>query len=258
MLAGFNGHHDLVVGKHGRNRHNATRDGFTQNNDVGTNSLVVTTQKLACAGDSGLHFISDEQYVVLFTEVFTSFQVSVIGNENTGFTLNGFNEESGYLISFHFENLLESIHIVVGDDLNSRRVRAVFGTGFPIGGKGNDCNGTSVKISFASDNNGLIFGDSFFQVTPFSGELQSGFNGFCSRIHGQHLVVTEVTVDKLFVRAQAVVVKCARSKAQCFRLFGQCPHDLRVTMSLIHGRIGGKEVEVFFAINIPDIYTFPP
>ena len=123
-------------------------------------------------------------------------------------------------------------------------------------GEGNDGDGTTVEVAVAHDDLSLVFGKTFLVVTPTAAEFKSRLVGFSARVHRQNLVIAESLGDIFLVRSEAVVVESAGGQGNLLSLINHGFDDLRMTVTLVHCGISGKEVEVFLAFHVPYEGTF--
>ena len=108
------------------------------------------------------------------------------------------------------------------------------------------------------DDLGHVRGNAFFLVAPLAGQLQGGFHGFGPGIHHQGLVVAEQFAELLLSGPQLVIKKCPRRKRELLRLLGERPDDVRVAVSLVHGRVGREKVEIMLAVYVPEVHALAP
>lgn len=143
MGAGLNGKHDVLTAEDTRDRVHTTRDGLTEEDEVGLDSAPLVTEQLAGAGNTSLDLIADQQDIVLVAEGAGLLEVVGIGDDNTGFTLNGLDEESSQVGTGGGEGLAESFLVIVSNWLlgagdsatDAREVRAIVFPRFGIGGE---------------------------------------------------------------------------------------------------------------------------
>ena len=110
-----------------------------------------------------------------------------------------------------------------------------------------------MKVAFTADDLNLVVGNTLLHCTPASSQFQGCFHALCTRIHGQNAVISEVFVDELLVLTQGIVIEGTRGKAEFVGLILQSLNNARVAMTLIHSRIGRKEVEILLPFDIPHI-----
>ena len=141
--------------------------------------------------------------------------------------------------------------VVVGDSDETRGHGAIVGIALGVVAHSDDGDGTAVEVAFAAYNHYLFVLNAFLDNTPAAGKLQGCFVGFCTAIHGQHLVVAEVLGDVFLPFAKAVVVECAAAEGQFLSLVAEGFDDFWMAVSLVHSRVGGKKVEIAFAFAVP-------
>lgn len=60
-----------------------------------------------------MNLVTDEQDIVFFAELLALHQVTVIGDKDSGFTLNGLDQETGNFLAVLFQVGLEILGVVV-------------------------------------------------------------------------------------------------------------------------------------------------
>lgn len=139
---GLNGEHDVFAAQHTRDRVHTTRDGLAQEDQIGLDSTPLVAEELAGAGNTRLDLVTDQEYIVLVAQCASLLQVVLVGDDNTGFTLDGLDQESGQAGTGLLKGLAQSSLVVVQDRLigpgngaaNVRQVRAVVLTRLRVGG----------------------------------------------------------------------------------------------------------------------------
>ena len=253
VLTGLDVEHDVVIGKASRDRQHTTTQSLAQDDDVGTDAVVLAAQHLACTGDTGLHLVGDEQHVVLVAQVVAFLQIAIIGHKHASLALDGLDDEGCYLLAIFLESVLKGLGVIVGDADEAWGERAVVGIRAGVVAHGDDGDGASVEVALAADDLHLFVVNTFLDRTPTTCQLQRGLNGLGTRVHGQHLVIAKVLVDELLVLAECVVVECARGQAQHVGLILERLDDARMAVPLVDCRVGREEVKVFLTLDIPHI-----
>ncbi len=82
-----------------------------------------------------------------------------------------------------------------------------------------DAYSSTVEVLSHTENEGIPLGDAFRFVTPFSGDLDGGLDGFGTSVHGQNHVEFEILCDELGEPGEDIVVKCPRAECERRRLF---------------------------------------
>ena len=103
VRAGFDAEHDLLGAQHGGDRVHASRDGFSQQDEVGFDARPVVAEEFAGAGDARLDLVADQEHVVFVAEGAHLAEVVVGGDDDAGFALDGLDEESGDVLTVGFE-----------------------------------------------------------------------------------------------------------------------------------------------------------
>lgn len=93
--------------------------------------------------------------------------------------------------------------------------------------------------------------DALDLIAPLPRNLHRGFDRLRAGVHRQDHVVAEELGDILGEPRKDIVVECSRAEGQPLGLLRQGLDQLRMTMALIDGRIGGEEVQIPFPLRIP-------
>lgn len=115
MGAGLDREHDVLAAEHARDGVHTTRDGLAQKDQIGFDSAPLVAQQLTCAGDTGLDLVADQKHIVLVTQGAGFLQVILVGDDNTGLTLNGLDEEGGQIRGSRLEGLAQGGLVIVSD-----------------------------------------------------------------------------------------------------------------------------------------------
>ena len=145
---------------------------------------MLVAEHLACAGDTRLHLIGNEQHVVLLAEVVALLQIAIIRNKHTSLALDGFCNETADFVAILLESLFKSLGIVVGNADESGSQRTVVGVRTGVVAHGDDGHGASVEVAFAADNLDLVVGNTLLHGTPAAGKLQGCFHTLSTCVHG--------------------------------------------------------------------------
>lgn len=91
MRTRFDGQHDIFATENTRYWVHSAGDGFAQEHQIGLDPAPFVTQKLSCAGNTGLDLVTDQQDIVLIAQGPGVAQVRIVRNDNARLSLNGFN-----------------------------------------------------------------------------------------------------------------------------------------------------------------------
>lgn len=83
MISRFDMFHDVVVAEDGRDGEEPSRERFPQNEDIGSDIVVLHAQKLPCPSDASLDFVANQQGIVFLANFFGLLQVTSIAHYNT-------------------------------------------------------------------------------------------------------------------------------------------------------------------------------
>ena len=115
-----------------------------------------------------------------------------------------------------------------------------------------------MEVTFHRDNLGAVSRNTFPVVPPAAGQLECGLHRLHPTVHGQHLIIPEISGDILCKLAEQVTVERTGSQRKPLCLFGKCTDNPRVTMPLVDRRIPGKEVVITLTIDVPQIDALAP
>ena len=217
---------------------------------------MVAGEHLAGTGDTRLHLVGDEEHVVRVAEVVAFLDIAIVRHIDAGLALDGFHDHGADLVAFLVEDFLQRFRVVVRDFDEARGERTVVVVAVRIVRHGDDGDGAAVEIAVTHNDQGLVLRNAFDHVTPAAGQFQGGLHRFGAGVHRQQLVVAEELGGEFLVRAEAVVIEGAGGQAQILGLVGEGLDDLRVAVTLVHGRISREKIEIAFAVDIPYEGTF--
>lgn len=246
VLTGLDAEHDVVVGEDSRDGVDTAGQGLAKKKNIGLDTIVVNAEQLASAGKTGLDLVGDHEDVVLLAELGDLLEVSLIGNHDTGLTLDGLDQEGSNVLAVVLENVLEVLDVVVADGAaglgvdgtDVGEVGAEANAGIGIGRHGDDSDGASVEVLSAGKNDSLVLWDALLHVAPLAGELDGGLDGLGTGVHGEDLVEAKVLGDILGVLAKDVVVEGAGAETQLLGLVAEGLDDLGVGVTyLVMGQI---------------------
>lgn len=119
MGTGFDCEHDVLAAQYARDRVHATGDGLAKQDKVGLNSAPLVAQQLTRAGNASLDLVANQKHIVLIAEGARLLQIVRVGDDDTGLTLDGLNEEGSKVGASGLEGLAQGDLIVVRDGLFS-------------------------------------------------------------------------------------------------------------------------------------------
>mmetsp|Transcript_21210 Transcript_21210/g.35104 ORF Transcript_21210/g.35104 Transcript_21210/m.35104 type:complete len:335 (+) Transcript_21210:255-1259(+) len=239
MFTRVEGQHDFVTGQDGRDGQDTAREGLPQDNNIWFAVIVMDGQLVSSSTQTSLHFISNQQNIVLGTQCLGLGQVPIIGHYDTSFSLNGFHHESGNISTILLQFHLQGSQIIVRHGIKSRHVRSKSPKGRWIVRRRHGRQGATPKVVIGKEDLGLIGSNALDFVSPFACQLDGRFATLHASIHGKHAIVSKVLCHEFRVRAQGVIVKGAGCERQRFSLFRQGGNDFGVAVALIDSRIGG-------------------
>ena len=266
VLARVNHTHDRVVREHSRDGIGATADGLAENEQVGLDvrrlalalglagAVAAGREQGTGAGNAGLDFVGHEQHVRRLAERVGLTHVIVCRDVHAGLALDGLHEESRHVGVL--EGGREGVQIVVRNDLKAWGVGSKPSRAVRIRRERHDGRRAAVEVLGTRDDFGGTCRNALHIVRPLSGDFDGGFDRFCTRVHGQDLVVAEVLGHELLIRPKNAVVKGAGGEGQLRGLVLHRLHDPRMAMPLVHGAVRAQEVEVLLAFHVPNVHAF--
>ena len=111
MAAGLEHRQHAVVADHGRDRVDATRQRFAEDDEIGAHLLVLRAQQLAGAAEPRLDLVADQETVVLVTQIAQLLQVAARRHDDTGLALDRLDQQRHDVLA---HRLLDGLEIAVG------------------------------------------------------------------------------------------------------------------------------------------------
>jgi hypothetical protein len=248
VVAGLEHIHHLVVGENRRHRVHPAGQGLADDHDVRSYALVLVREELAGAAEAGLDLVDHEQHPVLVGELAQPAEVAVRRHHDPGLALDRLDQD-GRDVGVHGGR--HRIGVAVGQEFEAGcerpEARAVVG----LGGEADDGRGAAVEVALEDQDLGLAVGHALDRVGPLAGGLDRGLDRLGPAVHGQHARKPGELRDLLAERSELVVAERPRGEADPARL----PHHGRdqagVAVALVDRRVGGEEVEVALALDVP-------
>ncbi|KAI6751061.1 hypothetical protein HG530_013975 [Fusarium avenaceum] len=91
-------HHDLLAAEDAAHGVHTARDGLSKSDKVGLDVGPLGAEHASSSADASLDLVADEQNVVLGAESLNLGEIILVGDNDTGLTLNGLADESGSLL----------------------------------------------------------------------------------------------------------------------------------------------------------------
>ena len=202
------------------------------------------------ASQTSLDLISDQEDVVLLTELLHVRHVSIVGNNHTGLTLDGLDHKGSNVGPILLKLGLQTGQIVVLDAGKAWHVGTKSSVGRGVIGTGNGRQSAAPEVVASKDNAGLVLWDALDIISPPTGKLDGGFAALHSSIHGEDAVVAKVGGNKLGILTKGIIVEGTGGKRKLLGLLDQCADDFGMAMSLIDGAVGRQEIKVLLPIDI--------
>ena len=89
-------------------------------------------------------------------------------------------------------------------------------------------------------------------VSPLASNLDGCLDGFGTCVHGQDHVKAKQFRRILSKAGEDVIVECTAAECQARCLLSQGLDEFRVAVTLVDGAVCREEVEIMFALRIPD------
>lgn len=89
-----------------------------------------------------------------------------------------------------------------------------------------------MEVSCHAEYDSLTLRNAFLLIGPLAGELDSGLDGFGTRVHRQNHVIAEHGCHLLSILAEDRIVERPRGQRKLLRLFNESRKNSRMTMSL--------------------------
>lgn len=112
-----------------------------------------------------------------------------------------------------------------------------------------------MEVVLHAQNNSLVLRNAFDFVAPFPGNLDTSFHSLSARVHGQDHVEAEELCDKFRKLGEYIVVESTGAQRESRSLVNQHLDQLRMAVALVHGRVGGEEIEIGASLGVPDSST---
>lgn len=142
-------------------------------------------------------------------------QVGGVGDDDAGFALDGLDEKGRDFGAVGFKGGAQGGDVIVGELLlglgacraDIGEVGPVVVAGLGVRGHGDCGEGAAVEVLGNAEDEGLVFWDSLYFVTPFPGDLDGGLDGLGAGVHGQDHVEAEVAGYEFGEAGEDIVVE---------------------------------------------------
>jgi hypothetical protein len=247
MLSWFDQIHYLTVAEDGGNWHKSAREGFAQQDDIGTDTFMVHAEKLSCAAQSSLDFIADEEYTIFAADLPAFLQVSGRRYYNSLLSLDRLNHKSHH-VRIGLDRLFQSCSTSVVDESEVKTLeRPEITVTIGVIGTSAGSDSPAPEVTLSEENGGLVSRDSLNGITPPPGELDGTLPCLHAGVHEERLLVAEDLVHFELSRPQEVVVDSPRGEGEFLGLVEEGLEDAGVQVALVDCRVGGEEVDVALA-----------
>lgn len=122
MGAGLDNEHDLLAAENTAHGVETTGDGLAEGDHVGLDVGPLGAEHATSSADTSLDLVADEEDVVLLAKLLDIGEVVLIGDNDTGLTLDGLADEGSGLLAVLLENLPQVLNVVVSNMLSGGRV----------------------------------------------------------------------------------------------------------------------------------------
>ena len=236
-----------VVFRHEGADGDAAAQSLGEGHDVGFYAELLVSEEGAEPAEAGLHFVEYEEEAFLVAEFADVFEVSVGGDVDATFGLDGF-EHDGYGVvgdgAFEFFDVAEGYVLVSGRD--GLEEFLVVG----LSGGGDVGHGATVEGVEGGD---YLEGAVAVPGAVAAGELHRAFVGLGAAVAEEHFVEGGVLHQYLGQLKLGYGVELVGGLEQGAGLFGDgVGYGFVGVAGVVDGPAGG-EVEVFLAVDVPDL-----
>ncbi len=195
---------------------------------------------------TGLDFIEDQQQVMTVSDVAQGGEIVRVGNDDSRFTLNGFNQD-GRRVFTH--RLFDRLGIVERDIFEPGGQGGESPLHLVLGGGGEGGQGAAMKP--------VVGGDDFITVAllafmhGFAGKLDGRLIGFGTAVAEKHLFGEAgfgQCLGHLFLQGNAVKIA---GMDQLSHLFADGGHDLGVAMSKVVDADAREKIQIGLSLIVP-------
>lgn len=254
VVAGDEDFHDVVFADGGADGEESSAEGFTDGHDVGFGvGFLHPGEFFAGAVEADLDFVPDEEGLGLVAEFADLGHPSGGGEEDSSLGLDGFGEDGDGIGG---DGVAEGLDVAEGDgdESGGERPEVLFISGF--GGESDDSGGASVEVVFEDDDFGLVFGDVFDGVAPFSGEFDGGLDGFGAGVHGADAVGFAEFGEGVEEESDFGVDEGAAGDGDMVELVSEGLDDVGGEVSVGDGGVGADAVDELVSLFVPDSGVF--
>ncbi len=210
---------------------------------------MLAGEELAGASESGLDLVADQQGLVLTAQLVEALEIALGWNDDPALALDRLDEDPDHVGVHRVAGRLE---IPVGQQREARREGTEAVAVLRVVGEADDRRGATVEVAGEDQDLGLAVRHALDLVAPLARGLDRGLHRLGTRVHGQHPRVAGQLAHLPVQRAQLVVAERPRGQRHLLGLLDQRAADPRVGVALVDRGVGGEEVEVLVALDVPD------
>ncbi|MNP24634.1 hypothetical protein D3C76_1174070 [compost metagenome] len=174
----------LRISSDSRDGHDSSPQRFAHNPDVWFNPFPVGGKTATGSSKSGLDLIRYSQHLLALTQSKSFSQISSRRDNDSSFALYRLYKKSSRIWR---NGLLQRFNISIGNNPESRCERSKIFFVLRRRRKGRNRQSSSMKVTRAYDNLGLIFRYTFATISPSTHRLHRSLHRFRSCIHGENL-----------------------------------------------------------------------
>src|SRR5439155_15472119 len=187
--ANAGGVHDFRAASHRGDWH-ATAEGFRHGDQIGLDAEMFGGKPFAGAGETGLHFVGDEENAVLAANVLQQLEVAARRNDEAAFAKNRFGDDGGD--GFRSDDTLEGVFEVVRESFGGgtffATVRISERDAVDVAGERREAG--FIRMRFAGERHGekraamegIFETDDGGTLSVGAGDLDGVFDGFGARV----------------------------------------------------------------------------
>ncbi len=239
-----------VSGQHGADRE-ATAQALGTGKDVRGHAVMLVGIQMAATAHAGLHFVEDQQGVVLVAQFAGAFQIGLLGRQHAALALHRFQNDGAGLVR---DGCFQRIQIVVRNVRDTGNLRAeavgILGLTTDVHGK----QGTAMEAVQRRDDFVLVFTELFAGIT--TRQFQCRFVGLGAGVAEEH-AVGKGGVHQLVRQTQSRLIgEHVGDVPELARLLGERLDQCRMGMTEgVDGDAAGK-VDQLAARLVPDTGAF--
>ncbi len=208
---------------------------------------MLAGERGAGTAQTGLDLVGDHQGAPLSAEFAHLAEEAGGRDDHPGLALDRLDENADYLLVHRGR---QGLGVAVGQDAESRGVRAVGVSGVRVGREAHDRDRAAVEVAVEGDDHGLIGRDALDLVAPLAGRLDRGLDAFGAGVHRQDHLHAGHRREFGAERSELVVLERPADQGDPLQLTLGGRDQARVPVAEVDRRVGGEQVEVPAAFHV--------